>query len=391
MMNFILFLIFIAASAVLGVSIAQDPGMLLIAHQHTTIEMPLWLGVILAFIAVFLLYTAIRLILAVVYAPSHAKEWLMQKSLKRARRRTVAGFIALAEGNWSQAEKLFISSSHQKHTALINYLCAATAAEKLGDTNKRDEYLRQAHSYDGRAELAIGITAARLHMDSGQWEQSLATLTRLQNIAPDHDYVLQLMYKVLLQLKDWQRLLDLIPVLRKRKIIDEKEYYSLSKRSYMALYQSVVSNHDKNHAWQRIPAQWRLDPDIVLMYVPLLIAEGDMNAAEALLKAALNQEWDERLVRYYGRVQIEDLDKQIKTVEQWLKKHKDDACLMLTMAQLYCMKGIWGQAKDMAMASLHISPDAEGHYVLGRIEENRGDKIAALNHFEAGLRLSLGE
>lgn len=391
MMNIILFLIFIAASAVLGVSIAQDPGMLLIAHQHTTIEMPLWLGVILAFISVFVLYTAIRLILAIIYAPSHAKEWMMQKSLRRARRRTIAGFIALAEGHWAQAEKLFVNSSHQKHTALINYLCAATAAEKLGHTQKRDEYLRQAHTYDGRAELAIGITAARLQMDSGQWEQSLAILTRLQSMEPEHDYILQLMYKVLLQLKDWQRLLDMMPLLKKRKIIDEKEYFDLSKRCYMGLYQCVATDHDKKYAWQRIPAQWRLDADIVLMYLPLLIAEHDMNAAENLIKTALNHEWDERLVRYYGRVQIEDLDKQIKTVEQWLKKHKDDAALMLTMAQLYCMKGIWGQAKEMAMASLYISADPEGHYVLGQIEENRGDKMAALNHFEAGLRLSLGQ
>lgn len=391
MMNLILFLIFIAASAVLGVSIAQDPGMLLIAHQHTTIEMPLWLGVILAFISVFVLYTAIRLILAIIYAPSHAKEWMMQKSLRRARRRTIAGFIALAEGHWAQAEKLFVNSSHQKHTALINYLCAATAAEKLGHTQKRDEYLRQAHTYDGRAELAIGITAARLQMDSGQWEQSLAILTRLQTMEPEHDYILQLMYKVLLQLKDWQRLLDMIPLLKKRKIIDEKECFDLSKRCYMGLYQSVATDHDKKYAWQRIPAQWRLDADIVLMYLPLLIAENDMNTAENLIKTALNHEWDERLVRYYGRIQIEDMDKQIKTVEHWLKKHKDDAALMLTMAQLYCMKGIWGQAKEMAMASLHISADPEGHYVLGQIEENRGDKMAALNHFEAGLRLSLGQ
>lgn len=391
MMNLIIFLIFIAASAVLGVSIAQDPGMLLIAYQHTTVEMPLWLGVILAFMAVFLLYTAIRLILALIYAPTHAKEWFMQNSLRRARRRTVAGFIALAEGHWAKAEKLFVSSSHQKHTALINYLCAATAAEKLGETTKRDEYLRQAHSYDGRAELAIGITAARLQMDSGQWEQSLATLTRLHSIAPEHDYVLELMYQVLLQLKDWSRLLDVLPTLRKRKIMDEKTYHDVSKRCYQGLYHAVSSAHDKKHVWQRIPTQWRLDADIVLMYLPLLIAEQDLNTAENLMKMSLNHEWDERLVRYYGRVHCEDLDKQIKTVEQWQKKHKDDAALMLTLSQLYCMKGIWGQAKEMALASLHISPNAEGHYVLGRIEENLGDKMAALNHFESGLRLSLAE
>lgn len=391
MMNFILFLIFIAASAVVGVSIAQDPGMLLIAYQHTSIEMPLWLGVILAFIAAFLLYTAIRFVLAIIYAPSHAKEWLMQKSLRRARRRTIAGFIALAEGHWHQAEKLFINSTHQKHTALINFLCAATAADKQGNMAKRDEYLRQAHLYDNRADLAIGITQARLQMDAGQWEQSFATLTRLQSIAPEHDYVLQLLYQVIVQLKDWQKLLDLLPLLRKRKILDEKQYVSLSKQAYMGSYNAAVTPHDKKSVWQRIPTHWRMDADILALYIPLLIAENDMTSAEALVKVALNYEWDRRLVRYYGRIHIDDVDRQIKTAEHWQKKHKDDPILMLTLAELYCTKGIWGQAKELAISTLNIMPDPQAHYLLGQIEENLGDKISALNHFEAGLRLALAQ
>lgn len=381
MMNLILFLIFIAASAVVGVSIAQDPGMLLIAHQHTTIEMPLWLGVIMAFIAVFVLYTAIRLMLAIVYAPTQAKAWLMQKNLRRARRRTVAGFIALAEGHWAKAEKLLVNSSHPKHTAVINYLCAATAAEKLGDTQKRDEYLRLAHMSDASAELAIGITAARLQMDSEQWEQSLATLTRLHHLEPDHDYVLQLMYKVLLQLKDWQGLLDLLPLLRKRKVIDEVEMTALMKRCYM----------QQHGPWQRIPSSLKQDADILLMYLPGFIAAHDSATAETLVKSALNHVWDERLVRYYASIQTDDLDKQIKTAEQWLKKHKDDPTLMFTMASLYARKSMWGQAKEMALASLHIKPTPELYELLGHMEAACGNQSAALKYYQSGLALSMSQ
>src|SRR5579872_5220998 len=171
MMNVIVFLIFILISAMIGVSIAHDPGMLLIAHQHTTVEMPLWLGVILSFIFVFILYTGIRLVIGILYAPTELKAWLTQKRLRRARRRTVSGFIAFAEGHWHQAEKLFIAASHQTPNALINFLCAAKAANEQGNMVKRDEYLRQASLCDNRAELALGITQARLQMDAGQWEQ----------------------------------------------------------------------------------------------------------------------------------------------------------------------------------------------------------------------------
>ncbi len=388
-MRTILLLLFLAASVVIGLVIAKDPGYLLIAFQDWTVEMPLWLGLIAILVAVYLLSLTIKLLLALVHAPGATGSWLRNKRLQRVRRRTVRGFIALAEGRWKEAEHLLASSSDKRHTALINYLCAATAAHRQGKIELRDEYLRLAHKADGRADIAIGITQARLQMEIGQNEQSLATLKRLYRIAPDHNYILELLAQVCVQLNDWQELANNLELLHKRHIVDEKTYNNYSKQAYLGLLKQCNTDADKKSYWQTIPVQWRMDADLLVEYLPVLLHEGEMLAAESLVKHSLRKTWDNRLVRFYGRIHIKDIDRQIKAAEHWLKRHQDDPILLLCLARLYSAKAIWGQARDLLENSISISPSAEAYYVLGHVYENMGDKAKAQENYQAGLRLCI--
>jgi HemY protein len=387
----ILLLLFIAASVFIGLLIAKDPGYVLIAFQDYTVEMPLWLGVIAILLGVYLLSLAIKLLFALVHAPGATSSWLRNKRLQRVRRRTVRGYIALAEGRWKEAEHLLASSSDKRHTALINYLCAATAAHRQGKIELRDEYLRLAHKADGRADIAIGITQARLQIECGQNEQALATLKRLYRIAPDHDYILELLAQVCVQLNDWQELESILPLLHKRHIVDEKTYQRYSKLTYLGLLKQCHNDADKKVCWLKIPSSWRMDADLLVEYLPVLLHENDMLAAEALVRTSLRKRWDNRLARFYGRIHIHDIDRQIKSAEHWLKRHQDDPVLLLCLGRLYSAKAIWGQARDLLENSISIAADAEAYYVLGHVYENMGDKAKAQENYEAGLRLCVSE
>lgn len=388
-MRMILLFIFLAASVFVGLYIAKDPGYMLIAFQDWTVEMPLWLGVIATLVIIYLLSLIIRLLLALVHAPGATSSWFRNKRLQRVRRRTVRGYIALAEGRWKEAEHLLASSSDKRHTALINYLCAAMAAHRQGKIELRDEYLRLAHKADGRADIAIGITQARLQMECGQNEQSLATLKRLYRIAPDHNYILELLSQVCVQLNDWQELLSILPLLHKRHIFDEKTYNNYAKQAYLGALKQCNSDAGKKDFWQKVPVQWRMDADLLVEYLPVLLHESDMLAAESLVKHALRKFWDNRLVRFYGRIHINDIDRQIKTAEHWLKRHQDDPVLLLCLGRLYSAKAIWGQARDLLENSLSISPDPEAHYILGHVYENMGEQSKAQENYEAGLALCI--
>jgi HemY protein len=385
-MRLFLFLILIVASVITGIAVAKDPGYLLIVYRKTSVEMPLWLGILGTLLGMYAVYLIAYIIRSIVAVPGELKHWVQHGRFHRMRRRTVRGYIAMLEGNWKEAERLLIKSSHRLHTAVINYLCAATAAEKQGKIAERDEYLRKAHQIDSRADLAIGLTQARLQMESGQWEQSLATLQRMHQLSPDHDFILQLLQQVLIQLKDWLSLLNLLPTLKRKKLISETQFMALSRTAYSGLLQQASTVNAKKDAWQHIPLMFRLDADVLVLYLPILLDEQDVVTAEALLRDSLNNTWDDRLVRFYGRVHTSDIDKQIKTAEHWQKKHADDPMLLLALGRFYSIKSIWGQAVELLNQSLLIKQDPETYWVLGHVYDNMGDAALAKMNYEIGLR-----
>ncbi len=386
-MRLIIFLIALVLCVIAGIAVAKDPGYLLIVYRKISIEMPLWLGILGTLFGMYLIYLIVYIFRHLWAVPKEIKQWFQHGRLHRMRRRTVRGYIALLEGNWKEAENLLVKSSHKWHTAVINYLCAATAAEKQGKITERDEYLRKAHQLDSRADLAIGITQARLQMESEQWEQSLATLQRLHQLSPEHDFIMQLLQQVLLQLKDWTGLLALLPTLKKKKLLSEVQCVGLYRKAYSGLLLQANTMDAKKLMWGAIPNVFRIDADIASRYLPVLMEENDVATAEALLRDSLNHTWDERLVRFYGRVHTLEIDKQIKTVEHWQKKHADDPILLLTLARLYAVKGIWGQAQELLMQSIRIMPDPEAYWMLGHVYEKIGDLEQALKHYEAGLKI----
>lgn len=388
-MRLILFLALIVVSVILGVAVAKDPGYMLIVYRHTSIEMPLWLGTLGALLSMYGIYLIAYVMRHIVAVPSDIRHWFKHSRMHRMRRRTVRGYIALLEGNWQEAERLLVKSSHKLHTAVINYLCAATAAEKQGKMGERDEYLRKAHQIDNRADLAIGITQARLQMDSGQWEQSLATLQRLHQLSPDHDFILELLQLVLLQLKDWAALLHLLPILKKKKLRNDAQYVSLCRTCYRGLLMQANTPDAKKTVWAMIPNTFRIDADILSLYLPVLLEDNETSTAESLLRDSLNHTWDERIVRYYGRVHTADIDKQIKTAEHWQKKHADDPVLLLTLARFYAIKGIWGEALELLNQSLRIKLDPETCWVLGHVYDNMGNHEEARRHYEQGLQVTV--
>lgn len=388
-MRVILLLIFIALCVFVGIGIAKDPGYLFMSYLNWTVEMPLWLGIGLMFFSVLLVYLFIRLASALIEAPKATKAWLRDRRLQRVRRRTVRGYIAFAEGSWKEAEKLLVKSSDKEHTAVINYLCAATCAQKQGKISVRDDYLRLAHESDSRADLAIGITQARLQLESAQLEQGLATLKRLHRLNPSHDFLLELLEQVLVQLKDWEGLIEILPSLKHRHLLPERTLAKISQAAYLGLLQACTTDPDKKLIWQRIPAELRIDADILVQYLPVLIHENDMITAENLIKHSLRKTWDTRLVRFYGRIQIPDLDRQIKYAEAWLKPHPEDPAVLLCLGRLYASKQMWGHARELLEMSRSIQPSPETDFVLGQVYEGLGDHSSAAKCYEQGLKMSV--
>lgn len=390
MKKLLVVLVVLIISVWAALKIKADPGYLMIVYQDYVIDMPLWLGVLIFIIFFFLLTGIWRILKEIYFTPRHLVQWYKQKSLDRIRRRTVRGFLALTEGRWKVAEQLLTKNIDKRHTALLNCLGAAIAAQKQGKELERDEYLRLAHTYHSHAQIAIGLTQARMQQMQGQYEQSLASLRRLLLLAPDHETILLLLKSVLIELKAWQELLDLLPTLQKHKLIQADEELKLTQQAYVALLiKAKATGLDApEKLWQELPKKWLLDAELLLQYMPYLISRGEHEQAEILLKQSIKHQYDSRLVRYYGLIAPLEKDKQLKTAQAWLKNHPEDPLLLMTLGRLFFQQEIWGQAKEYLLKSIAIAPSPETYLLLGDLFAKMQSSQQSQEYYQQGLQLA---
>ena len=130
--------------------------------------------------------------------------------LKKHKLTTRKGLIEYSEGYWQKAKNHLIQALPNTDTPLLNYLTAARAAQKMGDSQLRDHYLREAQQSMPEAKIAVELTQAQLQLANHQWEQALATLRHLHDLAPQHPYVLKLLMNLYKEVRDWPQLIAIL-------------------------------------------------------------------------------------------------------------------------------------------------------------------------------------
>jgi len=367
-------------------AVAKDPGYVLLAHGRYTLETSLLLGLVALILFIVLLYW-IWLFLRWVFDPLRGQ--------RKANVKTIKGLIAYAEGDWSNAERLMAKGATGNEVALINYLTAAQAAHEQGQDDRRDDYLRLAHQSTKGVETAIALTKARLQFRSEQWEESLATLMVLKQNEklPSYPTVIKMLSEVYIKLEDWDSLLQLLPELQKRKVLDGDEYSDLLRRCHEGkLKQSLRGNEEDrlnnlHQAWQHVPRKLHHEPALLTTYVEGLIQLNAGDEAERLLTDALRKDWDDNLARLYGTVRGADAAKQLQWAENWLRERPNNAMLLLTLGRLSLQLQQWDQARQYFDASLRARKSAEAHGELGRLLSHLGEHQASNDNFQQGLAM----
>ncbi len=296
------------------------------------------------------------------------------------------------EGNWIEAETELLAGLRYADAPLLNYLGAAIACQARGNTEKRDEFLAAAHQSTPQQTLAIGVTQAYLQHLAGQSEQCLATLTELRNHHPKHRPVLQLLARIYTELRDWTGLIELIPDLRQQQALDPKEIDALevqAHRELLALSLPSGSAEVLARAWKAVPKALQRHPQLVAMYARQLMQQGQMDEAEATVRAAIEANWDERLVELYGQVRASDATEQLTHIESWLGAHADSAALLLAAARVALANGMKPKARGYLERCLAHRGPVEAYRELGLLLEQLGETDKAREYFRRGLEQQL--
>jgi len=394
----LLFLVVLAAGAWVGEKMVQDPGYAMLAYNGTTIETSLWVLLVILVVGFVALHWLINFMLRSKMPHTRIREWREHRRHSLAQRKTFKGLLALSEGKWWQAQRLLKQSAPDAELPLINYLAAARAAHEQREDKTADELLQLARTEVPQAEVAIGVSQAQIQLERGEYETCLANLIRLRRLAPKNTYVLRLLKAVYIHLEDWQGLTNLLPDLRKHKAFSPAEIDKLEQTCYAHLLGTALSNIPAEadvdtrlkaltREWDNLPSRMSQDDLIVRQYVELLIEARSEDKAESFLRAKLKKEWDEGLVRLYGRVQAPDAHKQLEIAKGWLKKHPDSASLKLTLGRISMRNEHWGKAVDYLEESLALEKSPETYSELTRLLTHLGDNERSLSIMQDGMEL----
>lgn len=385
MIRFIFYFILLILFIWLGVLIHRDPGYILIAYQHWSVETTLWFAIIALIIFYILLYLLLKILRGTFLFPEKWHIWSKKRQRQKSDHLTQHGLCELAEGEWKNAEQDLVNGAHYNTTPLINYLAAACAAQQQNKYEARDNYLSKAHQSAPQAEMATGLTQAQLQYNAKQWELALATLRHLQQLNPNHPFVLKLLKNIYFKLHDWESLQALLPELKKHRVLSSEELPQIERLIFIELLKNKNNSLNVQQLWQQLPKNIQHDPQVIAVYAKFLTQQKEFNKAENLIREALKRNWDSELVNIYGKLPSDSPDKHLAQLENWLKAHPNDPELLLAAGRACIENNSWGKAQDYLTASLKLQPKAETYIELAKLSEHQNNPQAAIGYYKKSL------
>lgn len=383
-------LLALTGSVLVGLMTLPDPGYVLLGYGKYTVETTL-LTLLAALLAA---YFIVRFVMGIFRVPQRVQAWNEQQKRNRDRRRLDQGLIELVEGNPQTAEQTLRRLTQSADKPLITYLAAARAAQQQGAVERRDEYLDLAQQTSPKAALAVGLSRAELQMAQGQYTEALATLDGLRKRYPDHTQVIKYLLNIYRQNGDWHRLKQLLPDIKRRKVVANDAFHTLTLRVYKELLSASAKERDLSalqQHWQELPRNLRQDSELATVYAGHLLELHADEAAEALIREVSSRNFDPELACLYGNLRSGDAARQLETVEGWLKQQPDDSGLLLSAARLSMRNELWGKAKSYVEASIGQHPSPESYKLLGMLCEKTDDADNAISAYRQGLNMLAGE
>jgi len=390
----IVFLV-IAATAALGLAIAEHSGYVLVAYKSFRYEASLWAT--LAVIAVlWLLFWGIKVLAELVMTSTGVvNPWSRRNRSRRVQVAIEHGQLDLAEGRWASAQRHLTRAAEAERQPLLYYLGAARAANEQGQYEESDRLLERALERQPQAELAIALSHAQLQTDRGDTDGALVTLQAMHERHPRSAQTLRQLQRLHQQRGEWSAVIRLLPELRKDKVLPPAELAELVRRAWgenlsLAAHREedgTVGLQSLKRAWEQLTSAQRQEPPLVLAYAEQLRQLGAQVEAEEVLRTALKRKYDSHLARLYGLVRGSDPARQLQTAEGWLKEHPADPSLLLTLGRLCLQTSLWGKARDYLESSLRVQRNPETCAELARLLAQLGYTERSNQLFQEGLGL----
>lgn len=371
----------------LGIYLHDESGYVVLVLKNYTIETSIWiviLGFILINVSLYVIFIIINKLLNI---PKDLTNWKKLINLHNSQQKTRQGLIEFNEGHWQLAKKHLIDALPNAEAPLLNYLTAARAAQEMGENTQRDNFLRQAQKSMPEAKIAVELTQAQLQIANKQWEQALATLKHLQTLSPKHPYVLKLLCELYEEIKDWQQLINLLPIIKSNKVIAKEIFLEKQQNAYYHELRSLIKQKNEiiiTAFIQKIPKEIKSDVYINCLYIEYLLTINKDKQAEDLLHKLLQKQPNIYLLITYTKLNADVIN--IRFIES-LEINNKVAIFKYCLGKICITKKLWGKAQVYLEESIQTNPCREAYQALGMLFEHENKLEQALEAYRNGLNI----
>ncbi|GGP62676.1 heme biosynthesis protein HemY [Shewanella algicola] len=378
MIKVLVFVLLILVGLCLSPLIIGQSGYVYIAIGEYQIETSLVaavVGLIVFYFALQLLEWAIMLLLNLILNSRYLPTKWRQKAAKK---HTLTGALAIAEENWSTAETAMAKGAQQGEIPLLNLFAAARAAHHQGKTTARDHYLTQAEK-SPVAKTAVNTSRARYFIKQGELAQARAIVDKLEPTSKSSEPVLKLAIDLYQQQQDWQALKLLLPIIVKRKLLNDVELQTLSVKTNTIILADAAkkSETELEKCWQWLSKSERKHDALLVTYTHGLNGFNRQTKALKLLEKQLKSAPSATLFEALPDLVGAD-DTDIRNVLARLEStHENDADYQMCLAKLAMQQRDAKQAKTHWQNVCRIAPTHQSWLSLAQIQEQLGENSAA--------------
>lgn len=385
-------------SLFLIIAVCIGLGPLLVGHQGrviietesieiTTSITVLCMVILLLILCLFFLKWVIKRIYRITSA---TKGWFIGQPHLRAVKQTRAGLLRFIEGDYERAEKLFSLAASKTEQPMINHLLAAEAAQRRNNIQSANNYLEQANLSSGKEHLPVEITRARIQLAHQAYNDVCQTLEPLLANQPSQPELLHLAYQAYLKTNSYEKLLAIIPAMRKISLYDENTLKEIELTAYKGIMHKLIETQGAQSLKQwmsALPRSQRNNIDINIIAATLFVEHNDSVNAEQIIIENLKREYNESLLELIPRLKPENPETLIKLLQKLINKQGETPLLNSVMGSLLMQTKKWQEASEYLQKAIASRSDIHDYIRLAKTYEHLSRPDLASQTRQKGLEL----
>ncbi len=312
-----------------------------------------------------------------------AREW---DDLEHVLRQIIAG-------DWAAAEKLSRKHAEATESRWLWRMLAALSAHKQGHAARAEDDLKLAEQGSPANAASVRLMQAQWHMQANRADLALPLVQRLADQDPRHPALLRLLVEAERREKDWDGVLQHIPMLTKLRALADDELLALEEDAVAGRLQQLAAQGIPaiEAFWRDLRKTLRGRDRLIAARAVATASAGDHDAAAEQLLAALRERMSATLAAALVRLNPIKAKAALDAAEALLARYdtQPNADLSLFAAHMAWRIDLWGKARQHAEQVLQRNPNeharAEAHILLSRLDEHDGQPARALEHVRAAF------